>query len=142
MANFLLTYTGRSHGVLRWEQLDRLWEELVASDKAWYVYEIGADLPNKPETATGLKTFIGATDQFLHQEHEADYCGVVYVDDFDTPSLLKIYHPKKMGTSCGSSGDVVLPKWTLSSEAPIDLLEWAAQKDQKPSWWAKMLRVD
>ena len=142
ITRFIQTYTSGSHGVLRWEQLDAIWHAVHNGDDAWYAYEIGADVPAEPLDAESLATFIKTTDLFLHQEHDADYCGVVYVDDIEAPSLLKIYHPRKMGASCGSSGDVVLPKWTLSTERPIDLLEWAAQKDDKPSWWAKMLRVD
>lgn len=140
MSAFLTTYTGRAHGVLRWAQLDVLWQT-VQQDERWYAYEIGTNLPNQPLDAVALAAFIQQVDQFLRAEHDEKYCGVVYTDDFEQPSLLKIYHPKKMGASCGSSGSTVLPRWTLSTQAPIDLLDWATQKDQKPAWWKHMLKV-
>ena len=136
---FLQTYTGRMSGVLRWPQLDKLWQELDASED-WYWYEIGADLPTRPLDSRPLQYAIRHMDAFLHQEHDADYCGVVYADDLNDPGIMKIYHPKKMGASCGSSGSTVLPKWTLSRQLPIDLVEWALEKDQKPAWWKHMLR--
>ncbi len=136
---FLQTYNGRMSGVLRWPQLDKLWQSLDAGD-GWYLYEVGNDLPADPINRDTLERAVGQMDTFLRKEHDADYCGVVYTDDLDTPSLLKIYHPKKMGASCGSSGSTVLPKWTLSKHPPVDLVEWALQKDLKPVWWKHMLK--
>lgn len=136
---FLQTYTGRMSGVLRWPQLDKLWQGLDAR-KDWYLYEVGTDLPTTPLSSRALQQAIERIDAFLHQEHDAEYCGVVYADNLNSPSLLKIYHPKKMGASCGSSGSTVLPKWTLSIQPPIDLVEWALEKDQKPAWWKHLLK--
>ena len=137
---FLQTYTGRMSGVLRWPQLDKLWSSLDANDD-WYLYEVGNEVPASPINRDDLQNAVGQMDAFLRQQHDAEYCGVVYTDDLDEPSLLKIYHPKKMGASCGSSGSTVLPKWTLSRQPPVDLIEWALQKDHKPVWWKHMLRV-
>jgi hypothetical protein len=136
---FLQTYTSRMNGVLRWPQLDKLWQKLDTNE-GWYLYEIGNDVPTKPLSSGALQQAIERIDTFLHLEHEAEYCGVVYTDNLNAPGVLKIYHPKKMGASCGSSGSTVLPKWTLSKYPPIDLVEWALEKDQKPAWWKHMLR--
>jgi len=140
MSDFLDKYTGRMSGVLRWEQLDKIWENLDTSD-GWYLYEIGALVPEQFIEAVQLHEAIRNIDAFLHQQHDSNYCGVVYVDKLVSPTLLKIYHPRKMGASCGSSGSTVLPKWTLSRHPPVDLLDWAVKKDQKPSWWKHMLKV-
>lgn len=126
-------------GVLRWPQFDTIWQNLNV-DNQWYLYEIGADVPLQPISAEDLTSSIQEIDTFLHKEHDADYCGVVYADDLESPSLLKIYHPRKMGASCGSSGSTVLPKWTLSTMRPIDLLAWSLEKDKKPTWWKHMLK--
>ncbi len=140
MSDFINQYTGRMSGVLRWEQLDTLWQQLDAGD-GWYLYEIGRALPVKTLTASQLQQSISDIDQFLREQHDSNYCGVVYVDDFKSPELLKLYHPRKMGASCGSSGSTVLPKWTLSRHPPVDLLEWSLKKDEKPSWWKHMLKA-
>ena len=136
---FLQTYTSRMSGVLRWPQLDKLWQKLDAGE-GWYLYEIGNDVPTRPLDSPALQQAVKQIDAFLRQEHDAEYCGVVYADSLINPGVLKIYHPKKMGASCGSSGSTVLPKWTLSRQPPIDLVEWALEKDQKPAWWKHMLR--
>lgn len=137
--NFLDIYNGRMSGVLRWSQLDNIWQTLDRRQQ-WYLYEIGDVVPKHSINATELKHAIQDIDGFLHQQHDVDYCGVVYADNLESPSLLKIYHPRKMGASCGSRDSTVLPKWTLSTLPPIDLLEWSLEKDQKPSWWKHMLK--
>ena len=139
--SFIDTYTGRSSGVLRWPQLDALWLTVQASAAPWYVYKIGTDVPGKPASAAELKQFIEETDAFLREIHDEKYCGVVYTDSFDAPTLLKIYHPKKMGAGCGSAGHTILPLWTLSTLPPSNLLDWAAKKDQKPAWWKFMMKT-
>lgn len=140
MSDFLSSYIGQMSGVLRWEQLDTIWTNLDAGD-GWYLYEIGTPLPEQFIDAPQLHDAIRDIDAFLHQQHDSNYCGVVYADKFASPSLLKIYHPRKMGASCGSSSSTVLPKWTLSRQPPVDLLEWVVKKDQKPAWWKHMLKV-
>ncbi len=137
--NFLDIYNGRMSGVLRWPKLDEIWQTLDMKQQ-WYLYEIGDVVPKHPIDAIELKQSIQDIDYFLHEQHDADYCGVVYADNLDSPSLLKIYHPRKMGASCGSSSSTVLPKWTLSTLPPIDLLEWSLAKDEKPAWWKYMLQ--
>ena len=139
MGTFIDTYTGRMSGVLRWSQLDSLWQSLKAKD-GWYLYEVGGDLPKTSINGDKLRQAIEIMGAFLREQHDADYCGVVYTDDLDTPSLLKVYHPKKMGASCGNSGSTVLPKWTLSRQPPVNLVEWALEQDNKPAWWNHMLR--
>ena len=132
------TYNGPMKGVLRWPQLDALWQSIDPAD-GWYIYEIGGEPPAVTASAEELGQAIAEIDAFLRTEHEADYCGVVYTDDFEKPSLLKIYHPRKMGASCGSSGATVLPQWTLSRHAPPDLLSWSLEQAQKPAWWRQLL---
>lgn len=136
---FLEIYTGRMKGVLRWPQLDKLWQTIKA-DEGWYLYEIGSEIPARVISENELERAVRDMNHFLREEHDADYCGVVYADDLENPSLLKIYHPKKMGASCGSSGSTVLPRWTLSRQAPVDLLHWALEKDDKPAWWKQLLK--
>ena len=139
MSTFLDIYNGRMSGVMKWHQLDTLWA-YVKSQEDWYLYEVGANLPTKKISSPTLDESIDKIDAFLHHEHDKKYCGVVYADNLKTPTLIKIYHPRKMGASCGSSGSTVLPNWTLSKTPPVDLLEWALEKDEKPVWWKHMLK--
>lgn len=136
---FLDSYTGRMSGVLRWPQLDALWRKLDADD-GWYLYEIGSPLPDTTLNEAQLAKAIAEMDAFLRREHDESYCGVVYADSLQNPQLIKVYHPKKMGASCGCSGSTILPRWTLSRQAPVDLVEWALEKDEKPAWWKHLLK--
>lgn len=136
---YLDIYNGRMSGVLRWPQLESLWQGLKA-EQGWYLYEVGADLPKHKITRIDLECAITEMDRFLRDEHPEKYCGVVYTDNLQDPSMIKVYHPKKMGASCGSSGSTVLPRWTLSRQPPVDLVEWALKRDRKPVWWKHMLK--
>ena len=46
---YLLAYNGRLKGVLRWNELDAVWERLLRlSDDGWYVYAVGEAPPLTP----------------------------------------------------------------------------------------------
>ncbi|KAA0445986.1 MAG: hypothetical protein FXV80_00800 [Candidatus Thioglobus sp.] len=45
------------------------------------------------------------------------YCGIVYVDDFESPSFVKIFHPNNLGKSC-SSENPLISQWLLSKTKP------------------------
>jgi len=69
-------------------------------------------------------------------DHGEDYCGIVYVDNKQQPSLIKIYDPNHLGSSCGSSGaPPPLPGWTISLEQPCDLQLAFAPPANRRRWW-------
>lgn len=139
MSDFISVYNMRMHGIMQWKDLDALWQNICHQDN-WYLYEIGRQIPDQTVGKKALKSALAIINTFLHEQHEKSYCGVVYANNLLAPSLLKIYHPRKMGTSCGDNGSTILPKWTLSTLAPIDLIEWSLAKDEKPTWWKHMLK--
>ena len=139
MSGFLERYQGSFRGVLRWHQLDDLWRTVRGrAGEGWYIYTVGDEPPSEPAGAGELDDFIDRTDRLLRRLHEEDYCGIVYADDFEHPALIKIFHPKNLGASCGSSGRTILPGWTLSTLPPADLLDWVAEKEHQPGWWRKL----
>ncbi len=140
MSDFLQQYQGQFRGVLRWHQLDALWEVLRNSaDHSWYVYNTSEKPPQQTVDQGSMSGFIDQTDQLLRRLHNADYCGLAYTDNFDNPAMIKVFHPKRMGTACGSSGRTILPMWIISRSAPVDLLDWIVSRDKKPSWWKQMV---
>lgn len=141
MNNFFGQYQGPFKGVLRWHQLDGLWRTVrEKAEEGWYIYHVGDDPPREPAGFEELNDFIVHTDKLLRDLHDEKYCGIVYTDDFAAPTLIKIYHPKNLGASCGSSGEIILPAWTLSTMPPADLLDWVTEKEKKPAWWKRMVR--
>jgi hypothetical protein len=138
--DFLARFNGGFSGILHWHQLDALWEQLRADAGGnWYVYAVGELPPSEPATAERLSLFISEVDKLLHAEHHHDYCGVVYVDSRDAPTLIKIFDPNHLGSSCGSSGVRVLPGWVLSRTLPVDLEAAMPPTRSRRRWWQGIL---
>jgi hypothetical protein len=122
-------------GILQWSQLDELWEKVKAHPQGWFIYVVEENpLPTSPVEIETLFEFIETTDKFLHQEHEHDYCGIVYADDQETPTMIKIFDPHNLGAVCGSCGSVVLPRWILTKIPPQPL---EIPPPASPHWWQK-----
>ncbi|MFN2348491.1 MAG: hypothetical protein ABR558_02800 [Thioalkalivibrio sp.] len=140
LSPYLAAFNRGFSGVLRWPQLDALWDRLrLRADEGWYVYAVGEPPPGEPVSADALLAFISEVDILLRQEHDEDYCGVVYADDLGHPSFIKIYDPNHLGSSCGSSALRVLPGWTLSLIPPVDLPQAMPQTGSRRRWWQKLL---
>jgi len=136
---FYKAYKGRFSGVLRWHQLDDLWEELTKKKQDdWYVYAVGEQPPQLTLSADKLKYFVQELDQLLHREHDEDYCGIVYADNREEPAFIKIFDPNNLGTSCGSSGIPPLPGWILSKLKPVDLSSAFPQPENRKRWWKSL----
>jgi hypothetical protein len=120
--DFHSAFRGTFSGIMRWEQLDDLWQR-VRDDAAgaWYLYAVGDAPPTETVSENEVVHFIDHVDELLRKEHEEDYCGIVYVDDTSAPSFVKIFDPNNLGVSCGYSDNPPLPGWILSKLLPVDL---------------------
>lgn len=138
LQSFSEAFRGTFYGVLRWPQLDELWE-ILRKDAAgeWYLYAIGTEPPTEIIADDKLIEFIAEIDVLLRREHGEDYCGVVYTDSFDQPSFVKIFDPNNLGVSCGFSDNPPLPGWILSKLAPIDLKAPTLPGNRR-RWWQKL----
>jgi len=135
---YVEAYRGNFTSMMRWPDLDQFWDTLrTQADDGWYIYAIGEDAPKTPATKADLLKFIDEVDSLLRQEHEEDYCGIVYADDKETPSFIKIFDPNNLGVSCGFSEKPPLPGWILSRLTPIDL-EPALYPKSRQRWWQKI----
>ncbi len=137
---FMEKFHGKLIGILRWEQLDELWQTLKSQQTDnWYIYHIGEPPPQNFCSTDKLLHFIQEIDTLLKHDHEHDYCGIVYVDNKNTPSFIKIYDPNNLGHVCGSSGaPPPLPGWILSQAYPIDLEATMAPTGSRKRWWQKV----
>jgi len=137
-AVFLSAYRGSFTSMLRWPQLDTLWQLLREQDhKRWYIYAVGETPPQACADSTQLHRFIDEIDKLIRQEHKEEYCGIVYADDREQPSFIKIYDPNNLGVSCGFSDNPPLPGWILSLEMPTDLSS-LRQAGNRRRWWQKL----
>jgi hypothetical protein len=139
LADFDTAYRGRFTSLLSWQQLAGLWDRLRAqADRNWYIYAVGLPTPTEPVSPAALGKFIDAIDALLRRDHREDYCGIVYVDDVDTPAMVKIFDPYHLGTSCGSSKHPPLPGWILSRIPPQPLADRRVLPANRQRWWREL----
>jgi len=136
--DYVEAYRGNFTSMMRWPDLDAFWDTLRSqADDDWYIYAVGEDAPDTTAAKADLLKFIDEVDALLRQEHEEDYCAIVYADDRETPSFIKIFDPNNLGVSCGSSERPPLPGWIISRLAPVDL-EPALYPKNRQRWWQKI----
>lgn len=137
---YLQAFRGYFSGVLRWHQLDELWRKVLAGSEehGWYVYAVGEEPPTTALTGKALAKVIQELDKLLRQDHDEDYCGIVYADDMQAPSYIKVFDPHNLGSTCGSSGGPPLPGWILSKIQPINLPAALPQPNNRRHWWQKL----
>jgi len=136
---YLQAFRGNFTAALRWHQFDALWERMrTCSGDGWYLYAVGEQPPDEPADAARVETFLTEMERLLRHEHQEDYCGIVYADDLQAPSLLKIYDPNNLGVSCGFSDDPPLPGWVMSRLPPIELATTRAPAKGRRRWWRRL----
>ena len=134
--------TGRFVAARKWEDLDKLWAALRDSaNSGWYVYAVGETPPDEPVSEEKLDSFILEIDELLRREHDEDYCGIVYADDHQKPTLVKIFDPNNLGVVCGYSDNPPLPGWVLSTLAPADLPDAFPPPGSRQRWWRKIFKA-
>lgn len=90
--------TGTFRGILRWEQLDALWDAVRAqAERGWYLYTLDDAPPAEPAGAEEVRTFIVEVDLELRRAQARENCGLVYADDRERPAFIQVFHPHKMG---------------------------------------------
>ncbi|CAG0939103.1 hypothetical protein GALLN_00473 [Gallionellaceae bacterium] len=135
---FLKRMDGSFRGMLQWTDLDALWATVRANPEGWYVSLVGVEPVQQAMTSAALDTFITEVDSLLRREHDYSYCGIVYADQPEHPSFIKIYDPHNLGNSCGSSGVRIPPRWVLSRVPPALIVDEAPLPNSRRRWWQKL----
>ncbi len=137
---FMQRYTGYLRGILRWPEMDTLWQNLrEQADDAWYLYAVGEAPPSAPVTLAQLLTFLDEVNALIRRDHDEAYCGIIYCDDPAQPTLVKIFDPHNLGSSCGPGfGHAILPGWIISRDPPDDLKAAFPQPGNRQRWWQKL----
>lgn len=136
--NFSSRMNGRFYGVLQWADLDKLWERVRSEPEGWYAALTGEEPSTTAMSAVELDRFITEIDTLLHKEHHYNYCGVVYVDEPTTPTLLKIFDPYNMGSGCRVGGEPIPPQWVLSRIQPTLLESNIPLSNSRHRWWQNL----
>lgn len=132
-SGFLAKYQGLLYNILSWDQLTAFWNKLDRQ-AGWYLYPVGHHLPGSAADPEEVDRFVRHLDELLRQDHDEDYCGIVYADDLEKPSFIKIYDPHHLGVACGSSGQHIFPGWIMSLQAPVELAPEVTPNNRK-RWW-------
>lgn len=131
--DFQARLKGRFQGMLHWKQLDELWARVKPG--AWYFYQLGETVPAHPLQGEALTERLDALDALLRREHESSYCGIVYADDAEQPTLIKVYDPNHMGSSCSGNSPPSPPGWILSTFPPQAIELDAPVPQSRRRWW-------
>jgi hypothetical protein len=136
---FLTAFRGSFTSTLRWHQFDALWE-LLRTEHAdgWYLYALGEPPPAAVASADRFRLFLDEMAELLKREHDEDYCGIVYADDFHRPNFIKIFDPNNLGVSCGYSDNPPLPGWIISRLQPVDLPAAMVVPANRRRWWRRL----
>lgn len=124
---------GRFAGIMQWQQLDALWDKVGRG--IWYFYQIGEDVPTGALRGDELAQRLDALGELLRREHEYSYCGIVYADDVENPTLIKVYDPGHMGSSCSHNATPLPPGWVLSIAPPSPIAIQAPAPANRRRWW-------
>ncbi|ADE11241.1 hypothetical protein [Sideroxydans lithotrophicus] len=124
---------GTFTGMLQWQQLDALWAR--AKSGTWYFYQLGEELPVEALNGDELARRIDALDALLRRDHDYSYCGIVYADDAEHPTLIKVYDPNNMGSSCSGKAAPSPPGWILSTIPPALIETHASTPNNRRRWW-------
>jgi len=132
-------FRGLFYGMTKWQDLDKLWQVVNEQlDDNWYIYPVGHEVPDETTSAESVKKFITEIDSLLRAEHDEDYCSIVYADDAEHPSFIKIFDPNNLGVSCGFSDNPPLPGWVMSKMKPCDLNAAFPPPKSRQRWWNKI----
>ena len=133
---FYKAFRGNFTSLLSWQQLDEFWNVVrQKADAGWYIYAIGTPVPVQPSTPAAVAKFITEVDALLRNDHHEDYCGIVYADSKENPTLIKIFDPNNLGVSCGFSNNPPLPGWVLSLVPPQPLESKRPLPAGRHRWW-------
>jgi hypothetical protein len=136
---FYQAFRGNFSSLLSWQQLDEFWEVLRRkADAGWYIYAIGTPVPAQPSPAEDVVKFLIEVGALLRKEHYEDYCGIVYTDSKQDPTLVKIFDPDNLGVSRGFSNHPPLPGWILSRIPPQPPETRRPLPAGRLRWWEKL----
>ena len=127
--DYFQKFKGRFIGVMQLDDCDTLLQVLIDNPDDWFVYDTLKSMPSETLATGEFVDSIKQIKSIVDEEHDERYCGIVYTDDLKNPTFVKVFHPKNLGKSCGSSENPPMPQWLISKEKPMDVVaEFGAQE--------------
>ncbi len=141
MSNYFDEFQGRFIGIMQWDDCHALLQKLVEQPSDWYLYDTLKEVPKQTADANHFTDQISEIKKILTNEHQERYCGIVYTNDLEKPSFVKIFHPNNLGKSCGSSEHPPIPQWLLSKTEPQDVIEKFGSPEEEKGFVSKLLKL-
>jgi len=132
---FRARLSGAFIGILQWEGLDALWDKVKVGQ--WFFYQIGEARPMVPLSGDDLAMRIDALNTLLHHDHDYNYCGIVFADNVETPTLIKVYDPNTLGSSCSCNETPAPARWILSTAQPATIESHVPSPNNRRRWWQR-----
>jgi hypothetical protein len=128
---------GHFVGMLRWPQFDALWQQLRRDPRGWFLSQANQAAPLQPLEPDRFAATLDEIESLLKRELGPEYCGVVYVDDPDSPGFVKVYAPRTMGSMCACGSAPTPPAWVLSRCHPARFPEPPPVAAPGGRWWER-----
>lgn len=141
MSNYFDEFQGRFIGIMQWDDCHTLLQKLIDQPSDWYLYNTLDKVPTQTADANLFTDQINEIKEILTNEHQERYCGIVYTNDLEEPSFVKIFHPKNLGKSCGSSEHPPIPQWLLSKTEPQDVIEKFGPPEEEKGFISNFLKL-
>lgn len=132
-AAFHARLQGTFYGILQWQQLDELWERVKSGH--WFFYQLGEETPSRSLSGDELAMRLDALNTLLRNEHDFHLCGIVYADQVEEPTLIKVYDPNNLGSACSRSTTPTPPRWILSTAQPPLIENHVPAPNNRKRWW-------
>jgi hypothetical protein len=129
--DFHARLNGRFYSLLQWADLDAFWGRVKSGE--WYFYQVGETLPEQTLGGEALALRVDALNKLLRDDHDCSVCGIVYADHLEQPTLIKVYDPNTLGSSCSSTSTP--PRWILSTAPPAHIDNHAPTPNNRRRWW-------
>lgn len=138
MSDFKTAFSGTFYSLMSWQQLTEFWSR-IDPKAGWHLYAIGEPVPSAPASGEVVNQFIQEIDALLRREHDEDYCAIVYADNLEHPTLIKIFDPNNLGSSCGSGKNPPpLPGWVMSILPPTEMQPKGIVPAGRKRWWQSL----
>ena len=137
-SEFHRSFTGRFWSVMSWDQLTAFWQRIDPA-AGWYLYALGETPPTAVADVSTVVAFIQRVDVLLREDHRESYCGIVYADNLESPTFIKIYDPNNLGSSCGSSKNPPPPGWVMSLLPPEEIAVKRPAPEGRRRWWRALI---
>ena len=138
--DYFQKFKGRFVGIMQLDDCDQLLQTLINLPNDWFVYDTLQAMPSKCLDADDFVKKVKQINSIVDEEHDERYCGIVYADDIKNPTFVKIFHPKNLGKTCGSSENPPMPQWLISKEEPMDVVAEFGPKEESEGFVSKYFK--